>query len=103
MSAFAASWRVAASIPGPSSRPSDERDSDPRLLLMDASILALEIRLARAWPILPAPMMPIVILCSSDAGFDTLRRVEQLLFPLEAGPDIAPMVEQNLSHGRHGD
>src|SRR5262245_42317250 len=98
-------------MPGPNSRTRDESDPGPRLLLMNASRPALESLLATAWPICPAPMIPIVIISVSSqwasvsaalhAGLHRLCVVQELLFPLKARPNVARVVDQNLRHSRH--
>ena len=99
MSALAASWRVAAVIPGPSSRATEESDSGLRLLLMDASRPALEslghglANMSRADDSDCHKCYLQTVVASGmtrlHARLDRLCAVEQLLFPLKARPDVA--------------
>ena len=61
MSARAASSRVPALIDGPSSRTSSLSESGPRLLEMVASMPARASVRAKAVPMAPDPMMPMVM------------------------------------------
>src|SRR5438874_1703442 len=73
MSAVAASCRDTALIPGPRSRRRDEREPESRLLLIDAAMRALDSLLATAWPMWPAPIIPIVMVLFSAGSVSPPR------------------------------
>ena len=71
ISALAASSRVPALIDGPSVRTRSVSETGPRLLAMVAAIPARDSARAKAEPILPDPVMPMVTANSFQASHGT--------------------------------